>query len=47
MLTIIVGDVAVKFSLTFGKITKVWLITKACLNAFTHHIRQHNVSNSA
>jgi hypothetical protein len=32
------GDVAVNLSLTLGKITKLWLITKVCLNAFTRHI---------
>jgi hypothetical protein len=33
-----VGDVAVEFSMTLGKSTKAWLITKVCLDAFTRHI---------
>jgi len=39
--------VAVKFSLTFGKSTKFWFITKVCLDAFTRHIRLHNVERLA
>jgi len=38
MVTLSVGDVAVKFSLTFGKSTKLWLSTKVCFDAFTRHI---------
>jgi len=33
----------VKFSLTLGKSTKVWFSTKVCFDAFTRHIRLHNV----
>jgi len=40
--TLCVGDVAVKFSLPFGKNTKLWFITKVCLDAFAGHIRLHN-----
>jgi hypothetical protein len=35
MLTVCVGDVAVKFSLTLGKNTELWFITKVCLDVFT------------
>jgi hypothetical protein len=48
--TLGVGDVAVipkAFgTLTLGKSTKVWLITKVCFDAFTRHIRLHNVGGS-
>jgi hypothetical protein len=51
LLTIIVGDVAVipkAFgTLTLGKSTKLWFITKVCLDAFARHIRLHNVERTA
>jgi len=33
-------------SLSLGKSTKFWLITKVRLDAFTRHIRLHNVVGS-
>jgi len=36
--TLGVSDVVVKFSQTFGKSIKVWLITKVCFDAFARPI---------
>jgi len=38
VITLGVGDVAVKLSLTLGKSTNLWLNTKVGLDAFTCHI---------
>jgi len=46
-ITLGVGDVAVKFSLTFDKSTKFWFITKVCFYAFTRHIAYTMLVDSA